>query len=521
MRRFLLAVHVSLLSISLSAFAAPERGILLRPSAAAGKENRVRQQKPKRVRVVEPDLTVLDAPALKRGEKKKVERFLTASLFDDKVVHLQLERVERDGVDSVIWSGRVEGEPLSDVSIVVKDDSLVAAISIAGDRYMIESAADGLYEAVELDPSSFPAEAEPIRPQLPPSSFASPVVTTSDSAAIIDVLVAYTDDVRTSLGSTAAAQAAASSAVAASNTAYQNSGVTARLRLVGTVEVAFAETGDLLTALEALQSTSDGKMDEVHGLRNQLGADAVVLLALSGGNGCGVAYMMSTAPSSNFAPYAFGVVANGCAVGNLSFPHELGHNFGLDHDRFVSPTGNPAYPYAFGYVDSNKQFRDIMAYVNACGSCPRLQYFSTPTLTYLSRPLGISYESAPSTSADAVRALNNAASTIANWRQAVTGAYTPATFTDNPLVAGVTVIKALHVTELRAAIDRYRTSVGQTAFAWSPATVTTGSVITAADLTQLRTALTQALPTATFTDTPANTVSVKALHIQQLRDYLD
>ena len=522
MRRLLLALLVFASAFARPAFAAPERRILLRPSFAPAKAQHARAHKPKRARAVEPDLTALDAPALRKHEQKRIERYLTASLFDDTVVHIQLDTVERNGADAIVWTGRVEGESASAVSIVVKDDALNAVISSGTDRYLIEPDADGVYEVVEVDVTAFPQEAEPLRPSLAPAPFTAAAVTSGDSAALIDVLVVYSDDVRVNLGGTAAAQAAASNAIAATNTAYQNSGVTPRLRLVGTAEVSYAETGDLQTALYALQGTADGQMDEVHALRTQLGADAVAMLALSGGSACGIGFMMSS-PSPNFASYAFSVTASGCAVGNLSFPHELGHNFGLEHDRYVSPNGTPAYPYGFGYIDANKQFRDIMAYANGCsGTCPRVQYFSSPLLTYLGRPLGISYESAPATSADAVRALNNAASTVANWRQAVTAGYTPATFTDNPLVAGVTVVKALHVTELRAAIDRYRASTGLPAFAWSPATVTAGTVITSAQIADMRSALVAAMPPATFTDpTLSSAIRVKAIHIQQLRDLLD
>jgi hypothetical protein len=152
-----------------------------------------------------------------------------------------------------------------------------------------------------------------------------------------------------------------------------------------------------------------------------------------------------------------------------------------------------------------------------------VQYFSSPSLSYLSRPLGVSYESSPSTSADNVRALNNAANIIANWRQTVVpvqGGYTPATFTDNPLVAGVTQVKALHISEVRDAINRYRVSAGLSQVSWS--TATTGTTIAATHITEMRAALQQALPSATFTDpTLVSGSTIKAVHIQELRNLLD
>ncbi len=522
MTRFSTPLLLLLLALSIPLTAAAERRILLHTPPVGAAEKKERLPKPKRSHFVEPDFAALEAPSLKRNEKRKVERQLTAALFDDKVLHIELDAVERNTIGAAVWFGRIEGDDQSSVTFVVQGQALVATISTLTERFMIEPTEDGRHEAFELDLAAFPAEAEPVRITHAARAIVTDdtrTIIANDSAAFIDVLVVYTDDLRSSLGSTAAAQAAATNAVAAANTAYQNSGVTPRLRLAGTAEVSYTETGNVSSALSALSSGSDGAMDEVHALRNQVGADAVSLLLVNGGGFCGVAYIMTT-PSANFASSAFSVVPNSCAVGNLSFAHELGHNFGLEHDRFVSPNGNPAYPYGFGYVDTNDQFRDVMAYANACGgSCPRIPYFSNPNLNYLGRPLGVSYESSPSTSADNVRALNNAASIIANWRQATS--YTPATFTDNPLAAGSTTVKALHITELRTAINSYRASVGLGAYSWAT-TINSGVTIRASHITEMRTALTQAIPSAVFTNPTLSTaMAVRAVHVQELRNYLD
>ena len=508
------------------AASAADREVLLHTSFANANEKQ-RQPKPKRSRFVEPDFGALNAPALRKNEIRKIERKLTAALFDDTVLHIELEGVERNAVEAMVWSGKIEDDDGSTVSIVVKERAMVASISTSGKRYMIEPVEDGAHEAFELDSTAFPNESESINAPVTASARLAVAPTSSltanDSDATIDVLVLYTDDLRASLGGTAGAQAAASTAIATTNTAYANSGVVPRVRLAGTAEVQYSEVGNISSALDQLRGTSDGVMDEVHALRNQLGADDVSLLVVNGGSSCGIAYTLTQTFIINgydFASNAFNVVDNDCAIGNLSFPHELGHNFGLSHDRFVSPTATPSYPYAFGFVDTQNQFRDIMAYANACGSCPRIQYFSSPNLTYLSRPLGVSYESSPSTSADNVRALNNNAVVIANWRQSPIVA--PA-FTDDPLVAGTTVVKVLHITELRTAIDSYRVRASLSAYAWST-TIAADTPIAAAHIVELRTALTPALTafarTATYTNAIAAGNPIMAIDIQELRDYL-
>ena len=74
---------------------------------------------------------------------------------------------------------------------------------------------------------------------------------------------------------------------------------------------------------------------------------------------------------------------------NQSFAHELGHNMGLDHDAFVSPEPSGAFAlYAHGYVSIAGNFRTIMAYANACPSCPRIDNFSSPLQTSGGTPTG-------------------------------------------------------------------------------------------------------------------------------------
>jgi hypothetical protein len=98
-------------------------------------------------------------------------------------------------------------------------------------------------------------------------------------------------------------------------------------------------------------------------------------------------------------------------------------------------------------------------------------------------------------------------------------------FTDDPLTPALTVIKAVHVTELRSRIDQQRTRFGLSAFPWTDLTLSPGTtLVRAVHVAELRTALTQAYTAAgqtppTFTDstlTPGVT-PVRAVHIAELR----
>ena len=76
---------------------------------------------------------------------------------------------------------------------------------------------------------------------------------------------------------------------------------------------------------------------------------------------------------------------------NLSFPHEIGHNLGAGHDRYVSGAGHYAYGHAT--VNVAGRWRTIMAYNDRCVaakvSCRRLARWSNPQQAYGGAPLGV------------------------------------------------------------------------------------------------------------------------------------
>ena len=107
------------------------------------------------------------------------------------------------------------------------------------------------------------------------------------------------------------------------------------------------------------------------------------------------------------------------------------------------------------------------------------------------------------------------------------GAYerAPLQFTDDPLVPGTTVIRALHVLELRSRIDAVRVARGLVAFTWTDPTLTPGAtIIKAQHVIDLRSALAAAYVAAaltppTYTDAilTTGTTSPRAVHIAELR----
>ena len=142
------------------------------------------------------------------------------------------------------------------------------------------------------------------------------------------------------------------------------------------------------------------------------GADVVAML-IDDPQYCGLGYL---GPRSDLM---FSVTAWNCATGLYSkitpiflevilsvltdfniliaFGHEIGHNFGCNHDKGTTDTCNqPEYNY--GYRDPQARFRSVMAYGcktgqcdnNAGGYCTRVQMFSSKDIQYNGMPIGAS-----------------------------------------------------------------------------------------------------------------------------------
>lgn len=98
-------------------------------------------------------------------------------------------------------------------------------------------------------------------------------------------------------------------------------------------------------------------------------------------------------------------------------------------------------------------------------------------------------------------------------------------FTDDPITAGSTRVKAVHITELRAAIDALRVRNGLATYGWTDGSLSTGATaLKSVHIAEMRTALAAAYAAAgrsmsAFTDPTlsAGTSTVKAVHIAELR----
>ncbi|MFP5245949.1 MAG: fibronectin type III domain-containing protein, partial [Thermoanaerobaculia bacterium] len=116
-----------------------------------------------------------------------------------------------------------------------------------------------------------------------------------------------------------------------------------------------------------------------------------------------------------------------------------------------------------------------------------------------------------------VRARNLKASSAYSHRDHATTVI----FVDDPLVAGVTQIKAIHLIQLRQAVNAVRVGAGFTPVTWTDSSPA-GVEVKALHINQLRNALTPALNAlgkpATYTDTITPGDPIRAIHFQELRN---
>ncbi|HZX48581.1 MAG TPA: DUF1566 domain-containing protein [Nitrospirota bacterium] len=333
-------------------------------------------------------------------------RSITLNLFNGVSFTAVEDRVEMRSADRYTWYGHIEGIGQSQVILVNEEGDMAGEIFVRpGEKYQVRPIGGGIHSVYDVDTGAFPPEAEPIPVYTQDTSAPSPPTAgCCDSGSIIDVMVVYTSAAAAASGNIVSE---IQLAVDQTNTAYANSLINQRLRLVHTAQVTYTETGNVYTDLDRLKNTSDGFMDNVHTLRNTYGADVVGLWVENMSTWAGLAYIMQTVNNS-FASSAFSVTRRIYATPD-TFAHELGHNMGAAHDRANASSGG-AYSYSYGYYDPVQGFGTIMSYPGF--SIPN---FSNPLVTYNGVPTGI--PEGQTNSADNSKTLNNTAYTVANFRQ--------------------------------------------------------------------------------------------------------
>ena len=392
---------------------------------------------------------VLVDVALLRGPNNGRLRF---PLFDGAQIQLLRDRQEKPRDNTLIWYGKVVGQPGGFAVFSVVNDVLSGQVVTQRRHrmafYEIRYLGNGVHALVQIDQSRYPPERPPI--ERPPSDIASsekegePTETNgeiqrderptcaSDPPTDIDLLVLYTPAARIGAGGTTdAIEALIYEAVALTNLSYFNSDIVQRLRLVHAEEVAYTEVDDF-DDLAALQDPFDGVMNHVQSVRNTYSADVVALLVEYGAEYpfCGSSYLM-TQVRNDHQTDAYAVCLRDCAVGNYTLAHELGHIMAARHDWDKDPTNSSPYNFNHGYVALSQQptlhaYQTIMATPKKCvddgislDQCPRIPFWSHPGKIFPPLdPNGVALGVGPGLPrrADNHETLNRTAPTVANFR---------------------------------------------------------------------------------------------------------
>lgn len=213
--------------------------------------------------------------------------------------------------------------------------------------------------------------------------------------------------------------------VTASNQAYSDSGIKFRLRLVHTKPTTYSDTTHSGTALNSLASNVN-EFAGVNAARITYGADLVMLfrpLYAQAQQVCGVSYLGMANGQAARANIGYSVVSDGSSLdqyksyycGINTFAHELGHNFGLVHERENTKGVRGAYPYSYAWGIQGK-FGTIMGYKK-----PMVMYFSTP-LKFKCAGLvcGYAETDTQNRSSDQVKSINLTAPVVVNFMPTMT-----------------------------------------------------------------------------------------------------
>ena len=230
--------------------------------------------------------------------------------------------------------------------------------------------------------------------------------------------------------------------IGVANDSYQNSGLDIRFDVVAVVNyqpyisyVDMSTTLDWITCGSASCSPTSGINRDVRNWRDTNKADMVAQLVFRGTDAgiCGMGQLPSDSFNitnrNNLIQYTYSVSAvflpsSGSSCPGIVVAHEMGHNFGLFHDReTLSGQGwsgypAPVYDYAFGYkVDG--VFGTTMSYIS---SNYQLFYLSNPNFSYNGYPIGVPI--GQPTPAFAARAVGNVMSYYGNIYDPVSVSHT-------------------------------------------------------------------------------------------------
>ncbi len=293
--------------------------------------------------------------------------------------------------------------PTSMATFVIVDDAVAMTMQIAAQKrlYRLQFAGNDTYHVWRMDQGTLPREGDAGHPDfLPPDPEPTPddddylppegygvrnAGGCNNANPVFDVWLLYTVTARDSLGGTSAARAECALAVEHANTAYINSGLPTRMRLIAATETSYVEAGSQETDLDRLTGTSDGFIDNIHATRDTYNADLVHMVT---DNGTGFGWCGGTNPSLSAG---FSVSRWTRVAATFTLAHEIGHNIGCGHDHANAGSCSSttyAYGHRFAGTDGNN-YCTVLAYPD--GIYERVLHFSDPDIDFMGTPTGVAF----------------------------------------------------------------------------------------------------------------------------------
>lgn len=222
-------------------------------------------------------------------------------------------------------------------------------------------------------------EVDPLEVQESEDTVQASVASSSDS--IVTMLIYYTQELEDQYGVNTEAMIQANFDLA--KDAYIDSDTEINLQVAIIKKV---PSGSLLSSADSSSLSDLLNKLSADGLvryeRQVYNADAVTVFSKypDNGTGCGLGSVPTSTTSTLLEAYSSvhikPAIEGGYYCSDLTFAHELGHNFGCFHDSDHVSSGVPMYAYAYGY-DMASEFGTIMSYDG-----PEISFFSNPSMSY-------------------------------------------------------------------------------------------------------------------------------------------
>ncbi|MDX2185777.1 MAG: M12 family metallo-peptidase [Opitutaceae bacterium] len=285
--------------------------------------------------------------------------------------------------DSQVWRGRARDKPGAFLVLAASAATWSAVISTSdGDTYEIIAGSDGRQQLVEFKDAVHCGTCEgsvQAAPVNPGTSTAGGPRAAASTTQMIDVLFIYDDSAVTSAGGNKDLIATRMLArLEASNAVLANSQITNfTWNSLGSYHISgYTRSGKLEEDLTAISDRTSSAGSFARQKADELGADQIVFVVGDPIDWGGIAHTPGTHSVVGWTQTPY-----------YTLTHELGHNFGCNHDRQTSAAADGDGKHSYGFRYTNARGEDtgtVMSYASNI-----VPYFSNPNILLDGVALGI------------------------------------------------------------------------------------------------------------------------------------